>query len=443
MHLKTLILVHALSCLTSVAWAKDDQLSLEEATARALSTNPKVLQALSVIAVRRDEASIARTRRWPTLSTTVLGGQILNYPSLTIPKGSLGNFQSTGPVPDQDTNIGIPRRIGGYAVSQFALPLTERARIGLTIRAADLETGNACEQAEVVRQQVAARVRSLYFEILALELARTVAASQTQVAEEVVRLAQKGLSEGTSLTVEIQAAEARLERARADAANLEDDIHSGHEQLNLLMGAPLDAGIRLSSGLLPPDAPPLEEVEALAAANRPEVRQARLRAEQAGLDVRSKRLERVPEVNLVVVDYGFLNSGNLAPHQLAIAGVSVSWEPWDWGRKGQEIAIAQQRSAQARFGLADAEAQASFEAGRARREWEKAQRDLTAARRETASAAEAMRVSRQRYENQAELFRTVLETQALWEAAGQKEAKALAATGAAWADLQLAIGAQL
>jgi len=251
------------------------------------------------------------------------------------------------------------------------------------------------------------------------------------------------VAEGTSLSGERAEAEARLERARADAANLEADILNGHEQLNVLMGEPLEQRFQLDSRLPAPDALNLEEARARAAANRPEVQEARLRLEQAELAIRSKRLERIPDVSLAVTHYGFLNSGNLAPNQLAIAGLSLNWEPWDWGRKSRESAAARERKEQARLALAQTEAQAGFEAGRAWREWEKAQRDLNAARRETSSGAESLRVARQRYEQQAALLRTVLEAQAAWELAGQREARAAAAAGAAWANLQLAIGAEI
>lgn len=428
--------------LSSIAWAQSF-LSLEDATARVLAQNRQVLQARATVQIRKEEAGVTRTKRWPVLSTAVQAGPILNQASATFPKGSLGVYGSAGPIPDRDTKIGIPRRIGGFSTSQFALPLTQQPRIGLGIRSADLETRSADEQAQAAAQQAVAQVRNVYYQIVALEAARATAASQERVAVEVVRLAQEGAAEGTSLPAESAEAEARLERARADAANLEADIQNGHEQLNVLMGEPPDKRFQLASGLPALEALNLEEARARAAANRPEVREARLRLEQADLAIRSKRLEWIPDVSLTLTHYGFLNSGNLAPKQLAIAALSMNWEPWDWGRKNRETQAVRQRREQARLALAQAEAQAGLEVGRAWREWEKAQRDLNAARQEVSSGAEWLRVARQRYEQQAALLRTVLEAQTAWESAGRREARAAAAVGAAWSDLQLAMGAQL
>ncbi len=442
MNSKLTLPVLALICLVSIGWSQEP-LSLEDATARALSQNPQIRQARTAIQIRKEEAGAARTKRWPVLNTSVQAGPILNRASVTFPKGSLGAYGSTGPIPDRDTEIGIPRRIGGLSVSQFALPLTEQPRIGLGIRSADLEARSAGEQAQAAAQQIVAQVRSVYYQIVALEAARTTAASQVRVAEEVVRLAQKGLAEGTGLPAERAEAEARLERASADAANLEADIQNGYEQLDVLMGEPLEKRFQLGSTLPALGALSLDEARARAAVNRPEVRETRIRLEQADLAIRSARLEWIPDVNLTLTHYGFLNSGNLAPKQIAIAGLSLNWEPWDWGRKSRETQAARQRKEQARLAFAQAEAQAQLEVGRAWREWEKAERDLSAARREVASGAEYLRVVRQRYEQQTALLRTVLEAQTAWESAGQREARAAAAVGAAWSSLQLAMGAEL
>lgn len=441
-NLKTILYVWCITGLSSITWAQPT-LSLEEATTRVLAQNRQVLQARATVQIRKEEAAIARSRRWPVLSTAVQAGPILNHASATFPKGSFGEFGSSGPIPDKDTRIGIPRRIGGLSTSQFSLPLTRQPRIGLGIRSADLEIGRAGEQVQATEQQVVAQVRVIYFQTVALEAARATAASQVRVAEEVVRLARKGVAEGTSLPAGQAEAESRLSRARADAANLEKDIQDGHEQLNVLMGEPLEKRFQLASRLPSLEVLNLEDARAQAASNRPEIREARLRLQQADLAIRSERLEWIPDIRLTVTHFGFLNFGNLAPNQFAIAGLSLTWEPWDWGRKNRAAQVALQRREQARLALSQAEAQAGLEVCRAWREWEKAQRDLDTARQEAASGAESLRVARQRYEQQTALLRTVLEAQAAWESAGQREARAAAAVGAAWSDLQLAMGAQL
>jgi outer membrane protein TolC len=405
--------------------------------------NRQILEARAVVQIRKEEAEGARTKRWPVLGTFIEAGPILNKASVTFPAGSLGNYNATGPLLGSDTKIGIPRRIAGYSVTQASLPLLQQPRIGLAIRSADLETLSARAQADTITQRAVAQVRSLYFQILALEGARATLAGQVKVAEEVVRLAKKGLQEGTTLPSELAEAESRFTRAQAAAVNLESDIQNQYEQLNVLLGEPVETRFRLQASVPLPDVSNLEEARVCSIANRPEVREAELRVQQADMAVRSKRLEWLPDLDLEVTHYSFINAGNLAPGQVAIAALSLSWEPWDWGRKSHESAAARQKAEQARLAVANVKAQAAAEAGRAWRDWERAQRDLNAARQEVNSTSESLRVARQRFENQTVLLRSVLEAQSAWEAAVQRVLEASAASGVAWANLQLAMGASL
>jgi outer membrane protein TolC len=442
MNCNTALSFCILAVASSASWAQQP-LSLQEAEARVSSRNRQVLEARAAVQIRKEEAAVTRTRRLPALGTSIEAGPLLNKASVTFPAGSLGSYGATGPLPGSDARIGIPRQISGYSVAQFSLPLLQQPRLGLGIRAADLEARSAGAQAEAVTQRAVAQVRSLYFQILALEGARTTVAGQVTVAEEVVRLARKSVEEGTSLPAELAEAEARRTRARTTAANLASDIENQCEQLNLALGEPVETRFRLEARLPTLDGTSLEEARARSVANRPEIREAELRERQAELAIRAKRLEWLPDVDLKVTHYSFINAGNLAPGQVAIAALSLSWEPWDWGRKSHETSAARQKAEQARLAVVQAKAQAAAEAGRAWREWERAQREQSAARQEVNSTAESLRVARQRFENQSALLRAVLEAQSAWEAAGQRAVEAAAASGVAWANLQLATGASI
>jgi outer membrane protein len=436
----TLLLVTAVA--SSSVWAQQ-LLSLQEAERRAAAQNRQVLEARAGVQIRKEEAAVARTKRLPVLGTSIEAGPLLNRASVTFPAGSLGTYSSTGPLPGSDTKIGLARQLSGYSVAQASLPLLQQLRIGLAIRSADLETQSARTQADAVAQRAIAQVRSLYFQILALEGARTTLAGQIQVAEEVVRMARKGVEEGVSLPSELAEAETRRSRAQVSAENLESDIQNQYEQLNVLLGEPVETRFRLQANVPPPDDVTLEEARARSIANRPEVREAGLQVQQAAVGVRSKRLEWLPDLDLKLTHYSFINAGNIAPSQAAIAALSLTWEPWDWGRKSHESAAAREKVEQARLAVAHAKAQAAAETGRAWRDWERAQRDLNAARQEVNSTAESLRVARQRFENQTALLRSVLEAQSAWDAAGQRVIEASAASGVAWASLQLAMGASL
>jgi outer membrane protein len=428
-------------CLTSIA-AAQAPLTVEQATERAVSQSRDVLQAKAGVLAKAEDASVARTRRWPSLTTSAQVGPLLNRASVTFDQGVLGSFASTGPIPAKNTDITVPRRIAGYDLTQASLPLSQQPRLGLAVASANRDTDIARQQAESVRLNQISQTRNLYFQIVALEEARRAANAQVDAANESLRLARETVAKGTGLALEQMDAAARLAQAKADTTGLETDIRNGREQLNLLMGESLDAQFVLTSTTPRANLMTLEEARQRALAAKPEVKEARLRLDQTGLSLRSKRLEYIPDVNLQFTYLSFLNSSNALPNQIALAGFSLTWEPWDWGRKKHEAAGLRDKQEQARLSVVQTEQQVQWEAGRAWRELDRAQRNLDAARLASKSAEENLRVVRERRAKQAALERELLVAQTTWETAGQQEARAVAAVDVAWANFQAAIGAE-
>ncbi len=439
MSLETIRYAILIAAITGLAHAQNT-LSLQDATRRALAQNRTVLEAELAVQVKENESLAAKTRRWPGLSTSAQAGPLLNRPDLTFTAGALGNFPATGPIPASNTTIRIPRNLTGFGMSQLSMPLTQQWRLGSNIRQSMEETEATKADAEQIRVNIAARVRTLYFQLVALSAAQRVAKAQAETAEEVARLARKTQESGNALPADVSRAEAHLAQAKVDAANVDTDLADGQEQLNFLMGEPLDAHFALSSEEIKAPGGTLEAAREQALSARPEIKAARLRLDEAHLGVRSKRLEQIPDLNFTVSDVYFLNTNNYLPSQIAAAGLSLSWEPWDWGRKQHEAAALRAKEEQQRLAVTQLEQQIRLETDRAWREYQRAQRNWQAAQTETQSNEEQLRVAKERYAKQAALLREVLEAQTSWAAAGQAEARALAALGTAWADLQAAMG---
>ena len=418
-----------LNSLASLALLAQLSLSLQDATNKALNQNRDVQQAKLAVQARVEDIAVAKAKRWPTLSTSAQIGPVLNHPSI--------EFTFLQPPMD----ITVPRRIGGYTLSQAALPLSQQARLGIGVQQARKGADLAQEDAEAMRLSVVAQVRDLYFQTVALEAAKRAARSQVETAVEIVRVAHEALEKGVALPVDVAGAESKLAQARADVENLAADIRNGREQLNVIMGEPLNSEFELSDAAPRAVALTIDEARRQAIATRPELKEARIRLEQSALAVHAKRLESIPDISLSVTYLYFLNTNNYLPDQLATAGLSLTWEPWDWGRKRHEAASLLNEEERQRLAVKQLEEQTAFESDRAFREFERAQRNLAVAQTVTKTAEESLRVTRERQARQAALLRDLLEAQSNWESAGQQEARALAGVGIAWANLQAAIGA--
>ncbi len=364
---------------------------------------------------------------------------LLTRADVSFPAGSFGNSAS-GPIPERDVQIGIPRQLSGFSNSSVGLPLTGQIRIGHAIEGARLEVQLAETNRARTEQQVVAQVRQLYFGLVSADAALRAAQANLELAREVERLAGQGVEAGTTLAADRGEAVARRLRSEAVVSGVRAERDNIREQFNVVLGRSLDDPAEVSApDVLPPDATP-DQLRDRAAASRPEVESARLRIRQAETAVRAKKAELIPDLNLAFQHIGFLNTGNLAPSNYAIAGLQLSWEPWDWGRRRKEARALQSQAEAAKLALEETQQQVRRQTSQALRAWEQSQREVAAAEAAVAAAQESVRIARQRFEQQAALMRSVLEAQSTFETAQEQQVRAIAARGTAWANLQLAIG---
>ena len=415
-------------------------ISLDEAIALAQAQNRKVRISAEHIGQRESELAAQKTRRYPVSNVMATAGVGVTKAEVTFPRGAFGVYDTVGPIPGNDLKLGIPRRLTGFSYSQVALPLTQQVRIGAAI-------GNAADDLAIAKldrtrteQEVTAQVRQLYFALLSADAAQKAAEANLALAREVERLAGQGVDAGTTLAADRGEASARRQRAEVAVSGVEAERANLREQFNLLLGRPLEEPADVLLPAEPVVAFDAAEVRARAVAERPEIESARLRMHQAELAVRAKKWEQVPDVSLVFQHFGFLNTGNLAPTNYAVAGLQVNWEPWDWGRKKKEARALEYQVKAARIAREETADAVRAQAGQALRAFEQSRKEVAAAEVAVAAAGESVRVNRERYEQQAALLRALLEAQTSFEAAQEQQVRAMSARGTAWANLQLAMG---
>src|SRR5262249_8261114 len=129
---------------------------------------------------------------------------------------------------------------------------------------------------------------------------------------------------------------------------------SKKEQLNQLLGRDVRTAFTVVSvstvAVLEVD---LEAAQRHALESRPELREAKLAVMQAELNRGLTRADRLPEVSLAM-SYSSNFNMDVLPRNLATVGVKVTWEPFDWGRRRQELAAKSRTVEQARLSAEDA-----------------------------------------------------------------------------------------
>jgi outer membrane protein TolC len=233
---------------------------------------------------------------------------------------------------------------------------------------------------------------------------------------------------------------ARLAKAEYDALKLRNTIRSQKERLNQLLEQPLETDFLVSPmpALTTFDID-LAAAQARAREQRPELRQAILKRKQAELDRRSKKLEFIPDISL---SYRYVSPFSLdpLPKNISAAGLYMSWEPFDWGRKKRELAAKRKAEQQAANTIEEVETQVLVEVNARFRKLEETRVALQVSRLSQETEREKLRVVSNRYSERAALFNDVLQTESDLAQANHQYRDALVGFWTAKADFEKAIG---
>jgi outer membrane protein len=415
-------------------------LTLDDAVRLALAGNRGVARAALEVdrAERRLEAG--RTKRLPSLDLQAIAGTTLTPIRVSFPAGAFGSYPGIGPIPGSDTVVTTPQTLSAHVSATLAQPLTQLHRIGLGTKANELARDVDRQKLREERASLVADVRRLYYSLLQAESAIRAKEEAVEVYRELERVVEQQAAVETALPSDALDVKARLASERYDLLALQGDLASGKEQMNLLLGRDVAQDFALAP--IPETAPEeasLEAVTARALERRPDLAQARLAVEQADTDRRLKKAESIPDVSLAVTYVSFANV-DLLPRNVAIAGLQLKWEPFDWGRKGKERAEKELQLEQARSGVRDAEDRARIEIAQRFRKLQEARLLLEANRLNREAAIGKLRVVSARQRQDAALLKDALQAQATAGAAKAQYDQALLNFWTAKADLQKAIG---
>jgi len=422
--------------------AATELLTLDQAISLAFRDNRDVKNAQLGIGKAEDDFAAAKTYRLPKFEFNALAGQQLVSPDFTFTKGVLGNYTNVGPIPDRDVKMSTPSRPTAILFGQVTQPLTQLHRIRLNIKQAALLTDIAREQLRGQEQSVLNNVKRTYYAIVQTESSLQSVRQALVFYRELERVTGDYVAQQVALKADDLEVKTRLAKTETEELTVTNKLSTLKEQLNQLMGRDIRTEFRVAA------VPEQSSFETdLAAAReraldqRPEIKEAKLRVQQAELEKRVKKSEYIPDVSAALTYASPRNFDTYIPKNFAAAGVTVSWEVFDWGRKKQQLAEKQKTIEQANNSLRDAQSTVMIEVGAKMRDLQQAAQTLRVAQLGQETARENMRVSINKYKLVATLFSDVLQTQATLADADYEYQKALLAFWTAKAAYEKALGA--
>jgi outer membrane protein TolC len=420
-----------------------ERLSLDAAIRLAVANNHQLQTARLQVEKADADVAVARTRRLPVFETEANASHLLTPVEFAFPKGAFGDYPGIGSIPSADTNVSVPRQPTYYLSSQVSQPISQLFRIGLGIRSAAATRDIEIERVRAQQLSTINGVKRLYFAILQTESA--LAANEEAIAlyRELDRTVQTHVIQKVALRSDALDVQFRLAQEELSRTTWQNALASQKEQLNQLLGRDVRTSFDVEDvtaiSTLEID---LNAGQTHALENRPDVREARLKVEQAELDRRLTKADRIPDVSLAVSYTSNFNI-DVLPANLATVGVQVKWEPFDWGRKGHELAAKTRSVQQARLGVREVEDRTVLEINSRYRTLTEKRALLTVARMAQGTAREKLRVKANEYQLQAALLSDVLQLRADLADADDGYQQALLGFWTAKADYELATGEEV
>jgi outer membrane protein TolC len=429
-------------------WAQEretgslEMLGLDRAVAMALDSNRQLKIAELDVDRAQERVAEARTRRLPTFNTYVLESQLLTSLDFTVRAGQFGTFSSVGAVPATDTKLSTGRLPTAYVTAQVAQPLSQLHQIGLSIRSQEVGTDIAREALQQTRQAIVDQVKQAYYAMLQSQSSLESAEQTLKYYQELDQVTERHFVQKVVLKSDTLTVKAQVARARYQIVTLRDALASQRENLNQLLGRDLSIEFSVEPVMGPTaDEADLDTARARALDERPEIKQARLKAKQAGLEYRVQASKYIPDVSFAV---NYLSNFNVdfLPRNVVSAGVLMNWEPFDWGRKRRELGEKAIAIRQADYSVHDTEQSVLVDVSARLRKLQQARALVEVTRLSQQTEQEKLRVVTNEYPLRAALLKDVLQQQAALADANNQYQQALLAFWIAKADFERALGGE-
>lgn len=366
------------------------RLSLHDAIQAAVDNNVNVRLLKERIAAAQSAANTSLGAMLPNVAGYLNGrSQTVNLAAFGIPADRLAGLglsrQVTDPFEVYDARATLVQNL-------FSLSLIQRWRAAKTgIDVAALE-------AEVAKRDVMATVGLLYVEALRADEAVKARQADTELSQQLLKLAQDRRSAGVATGLDVTREEVQLENNRQRYLVAQNEQQSARLNLIRALGIDFDVRLVLTDELkfVEVSAEQPEEALAIAQENRTELKAQANRQRLASLALSSVANERVPALSLNG-DYGWIG---LKPDEASATrsvGLTLSVPIFDGGQREGRISENRSRVRQEAIRMKDVSDQISLEVRHALLTLESSTQQVGVARKGLELALKELAFARDRF----------------------------------------------
>ncbi len=323
---RTLILALVLMWIFSnhPATASDLELSLKDAIEIALSQEGSAAVQLAEEAIREVQARSGQSRAelMPQLDASIgYQNQTRNLEALGLQPSPLFRPPTlVGPFTTFDARASLTQTIFNLgSIRRF-----QASKVGIQV---------AKTEKENIEERTAAQVARFYLEALRNRARLEAARANLELATALARLAENQKEAGMGTGIEVTRAQVQVSNEQQQVLGAEQAYRQSLLRLLKLIGVQLDVELILTENLTntPVQVADLEEALAIALRSRSDLRARQKREEQADLNYRAARSDRIPSLS-GFAEYGTIGSGIDSAIPTWNLGVFLQLPVFDGGR---------------------------------------------------------------------------------------------------------------
>jgi len=421
--------------------AEPELLTIDQAVKLALADNRDLKIVALDLDISKDKVQQAKTKRYPAFNVYTFASQLLSPIAFEVPAGQFGSYPGIGPIPATNTNISTPAQPTAYIFGTVSQPLLTLYKINLHVHGEELSVQQSVQQLREQRNTVVDNVREAYYSIVEIQNVIEAKRASIKQYEELDRITQERVQEKVVLESELLEVKAKLADERLQLLQAQDKLATAKETLNNLLGRDLNIDFRAEEDKeLSPTEQDLKAAQATALAQNPKIKEAEIKIQQADTVKRLAKSEYLPDIG---ASFHYLSpfGVNFVPTNIMGAGIELSWEPFDWGRRRDVVNEKTTQVEQSKLNLDQTKANVLVNLDKEFRDLQEARVAVDVAAAQQDATRVKLREVTDKYGQKTVLLRDVLQQEAAVEKANADYNEAIASFWTAKANFEKALGA--
>jgi outer membrane protein TolC len=375
------------------------ELTLPQAIDLALKQNRNLQLAQLAVVESEQKKKIARADYFPRINNESTAIHVSEIQQLVVPEGALGVDPAGGPIPAKTAVIGQGTFTAYTSGTGLSQPLTQMFKVHNESRAATADINTAKIQVDQAEDDIALKVRQLYYGILIAQSKQKAAQEEADAAEVESQESTSSVEQGSAMEVVALDSHAALLGAKQTVLTQNLQIRDLTLELNDLLGLPLHTQLHLRDdpSVASASIPARDDCLRTARQQSPEIREAlqAVEKEQAGLAAAKDAY--IPDVS-GFARYSYQSGIPFLVHNFGTFGVVFTYELFDGGRRNAEIGESRTMLSKAELTLANVEEEVTVQVETAYDKVEQMQSLVTVAEELLKARAEAARVADRQFE---------------------------------------------